>query len=128
MVLLAMNRQRASGRACDGFLAVAWGGAMDEGRIIPPLERQYDSLGAHLAAQRAAGLARCTLSFGAIEAILGRQLPRTARHPRGHRQWWVGLGAGLPHAWYGWQRVGWRVETVDLAAETVTFARTSAAP
>ena len=29
----------------------------------------------------------------------------------------------LPHAWYGWQRVGWRVEAVDRATETVAFAR-----
>jgi hypothetical protein len=27
------------------------------------------------------------------------------------------------HGWYGWRRAGWTVEAVDLAAETVTFAR-----
>jgi len=31
-----------------------------------------------------------------------------------------------PHGWYGWQRVGWTVEAVDLVAETVTFVRTRA--
>lgn len=96
---------------------------MIDARPIPPLERRYGPLGTHLAAHHAAGLARCTLSFGVIEAVLGRPLPRTARHPRWHRQWWRAAGANYPHGWYGWQRGGWTVETVDLAAETVTFAR-----
>jgi hypothetical protein len=100
---------------------------MDEGRIIPPLERRYGALGSHLAAQRGLGLAHCTLSFGAIEMVLGRPLPRTARQPRGYCQWWRGYGAGFPHAWYGWQRAGWTVAAVDLAAETVTFTRTGGA-
>ena len=105
----------------------ARGGAMEEGRIIPPLERHYGALGTHLAAQHAAGVTQRTLSFGAIEMVLGRPLPRTARQPRGYRQWWRGYGAGFPHAWYGWQRAGWTVAAVDLAAETVTFTRTGGA-
>ena len=100
---------------------------MDDARPIPPLERHYGALAAYLAAQRGLGLAQCTLSFGALETVVGRPLPRTARRPRGYRQWWHGYGAGCPHAWYGWQRAGWTVAAVDLAAETVTFARTGGA-
>ena len=70
-----------------------------------------------------------TLPFSALEGeILGRPLPRTARHPRAHRQWWRGTGTGFPHAWYGWQRAGWTVEAIDLEAETVTFQRTGTVP
>jgi hypothetical protein len=88
-----------------------------------PVERLYGLLGAHLAATAAAGETRCTRTFAVLEGILGRPLPATARQLRGHRQWWRGHGAGAPHCWYGWLRLGWRVEAVDLAAETVTFAR-----
>ncbi len=91
-----------------------------------PMERLYGPLADHLAARAEEG--RVALPFATIEgAILARPLPRTARHPRGHRQWWRGTGAGFPHAWYGWQRAGWTVEAIDRAAETVTFTRTGAA-
>jgi hypothetical protein len=99
---------------------------MDDARPIPPLERHYGALATYLAAQRGLGLAQCTLSFDAIETVVGRPLPRTARHPRRYRPWWYGYGAGFPHAWYGWQRAGWTVAAVDLAAETVMFARGNA--
>ncbi|HEY8602339.1 MAG TPA: hypothetical protein VIL85_28210 [Thermomicrobiales bacterium] len=93
--------------------------------MTQPMARIYGALGDHLAARAAAGEGRTTLPLAAIETqILARPLPRTARHPRLHRQWWRGHGAGFPHAWYGWQRAGWTVEAVDLAAGTVTFMRT----
>ena len=96
--------------------------------MATPVERIYGALADHLAARAAAGEGRVLLPFAAIEGdILARPLPRTARHPRGHRQWWRGAGGGFPHAWYGWQRAGWTVEAVDLTAETVTFRRTGAA-
>ena len=62
-----------------------------------------------------------TLPFAVLEgAILGRALPATARAPRGYQQWWY---KDTRHqGWDGWTCVGWRVVTVDLAAETVTFA------
>jgi len=89
---------------------------------LRPIERIYAPLAEHLAARAAAGEWRVTLLFAAIEALTGRPLPATARQPRGHRRWWRGQ-ANTPHAWYGWHRVGWRAEAVDLATETVTFAR-----
>jgi hypothetical protein len=88
------------------------------------LERRYGGLGAHLAACAARGETRVTLTFGAIEAtILGRPLPLSARAPRHYQAWWRANSASYAHGWYGWQRVGWTVAAVDLAAETVTFAR-----
>jgi hypothetical protein len=81
----------------------------------------------HLAARAAAGETRVTLSFAAIEgAILGRPLPASARSRRNHRAWWGSGNTNYPHRWYGWLRAGWQVEAVDLAAETVTFARLGA--
>ena len=92
-----------------------------------PVERYYGGLSTHLAACAGRGAARVTLAFAFLETTLfGRPLPATARHPRGHWQWWRAAGPDYPHGWYGWQRVGRTVEAVDLAAETVTFARTSA--
>ncbi len=90
--------------------------------MLRPIERVYAPLAEQLAARAAAGERRVTLTFAQVEALIGRPLPAPSRAARRHRPWWHGLG-NAPHAWYGWQRVGWRVETVDLAAETVTFAR-----
>jgi len=83
-----------------------------------PLERHYGRLSVYLTARAVLDETRVTLPFAALEAILGRPLPASAWHPRGHRQWWRGHGAGSPH--------GWTVAAVDLTAATVTFMRTSA--
>ena len=90
--------------------------------ILRPIERVYAPLADQLAARRAAGEWRVTLTFARVEALLGRPLPATACAGRHYRAWWGGL-TNAPHAWYGWQRDGWTVEAVDLAAGTVTFAR-----
>ena len=86
-------------------------------------DRHYARLAAYLAAQRVAGVGRVTLPFAALEAtILAHPLPPSARSRKHHRRWWQADGAHI-YAWEGWLSVGWRVEAVDLAAETVTFAR-----
>jgi hypothetical protein len=69
--------------------------------LLRPIARVYAPLADHLAARGAVGERRVT---------------------RGYRPWWRGQ-ASAPHAWYGWLHVGWGVEAVDRAAETVTFAR-----
>ncbi len=90
--------------------------------MLRPIARVYAPLADQLAARWSAGERCATLTFAAIEALIGRPLPATARQPRGHRRWWR-AHASSPHAWHGWLRLGWRVAAVDLAAETVTFAR-----
>ena len=94
-----------------------------EGRRRRPIDRLYGPLGDYLAARAAAGERRVALTFAAIEGLLGRPLPASARAARNYRAWWDGKNAQYPHAWHGWQRHGWQVAAIDLAAETVTFAR-----
>ena len=90
--------------------------------MLRPIARVYAPLAELLVARGVAGGRRATLTFAALEAFLGRPLSATARAPRRYRRWWSSE-PNAPHAWYGWQRVGWTVEAIDLAAETVTFAR-----
>lgn len=87
-----------------------------------PQPTPYARLGHHLAVRSMAGEARATLTFAEIEAISGRPLPASSRRRGGSNDWWRGDG-GQVHAWDGWLRHGWRVAAVDLAGETVTFAR-----
>ena len=85
--------------------------------------RGFLALGAYLEGEAVAGQRRVLLPFATIEAtILRRALPAAARSPGRHRGWWY-AEASAYHAWYGWRSVSWRVETVDLAAEAVTFTR-----
>lgn len=61
-----------------------------------------------------------TLSFAAIEEILGAQLPASAR---AHRSWWSNRSRP-PFAQSGaWMEAGYHVVDVDLAARQVTFSR-----
>ncbi len=85
--------------------------------------RGYVALGAYLRAQETAGQTQVTLTFARIETmLLQRAMPVRARSAGRHRSWWY-AEAGEYHVWYGWPSVGWTVAAVDLAAETVTFAR-----
>lgn len=61
------------------------------------------------------------ISFGDIEAILGFDLPASARL---YRPWWANQrrGGGHSHA-LAWQAAGWRTRDVDLEAETLVFER-----
>lgn len=89
--------------------------------------RAYARLGAYLAA-RPPGETRVMLGFGQVETLLASPLPSAARQKRRLTQstWWRG-NARQAYAWRGWLQVGWHVERVDRAAETVTFARTGEA-
>src|SRR4051794_20845226 len=107
-------------RAGDGQCSAT----ADRGQGLMPGRRvtRYAALGAYLEARAAAGEARVALTLDEIEAtILEWPLPRSARSPHHHKGWW--RGSAEIHAWEGWLRAGWRVETVDLAHEIVTFAR-----
>jgi hypothetical protein len=60
------------------------------------------------------------MSFGELERILGEGLPESARH---HRAWWGNQRTGpRPHA-EAWMAAGWKVDAVNLGAESVSFRR-----
>ena len=64
------------------------------------------------------------VSFSELEAILGFDLPDSARL---YRPWWSNQkhGAGHSHA-LAWGAAGWKTRAVDLEAETLVFERTGA--
>ncbi len=76
----------------------------------------YQPLGAYLARQSGPTL---TLTFGQVEAIIGRSLPHSAS---ARRDWWSN-DAGHSQADYGWLAAGWVVVTVDRGHQTVTFRK-----
>ena len=79
----------------------------------------FSRLGSYLAAQGHAGTGCLTLTFGELEAILGRPLPAVARTGR---RWWTN-NSGSSQADYGWLAAGWQVDTVDRGRQTVTFRK-----
>ncbi len=62
-----------------------------------------------------------TMSFGEIEDLVG-QLPRLARS---RPSWWANTDATAEAQ--AWQEAGWLVQSADLAAAQVTFARNAVA-
>lgn len=74
---------------------------------------KYDPLAEHL--RRSTG--RIELSFADIEAILGAQLPGSARR---HAAWWSNSGGTHVQA-LAWLSVGYRSEQVNLEGERLTF-------
>ncbi len=60
-------------------------------------------------------------TFPKIESIIGQPLPPAARR---YRAWWGNARRGHVQA-SAWLSVGWKVGTVDLSSETVTFERIS---
>ena len=84
---------------------------------------RYQPLADYLAGLPA-GTAHVTLTFAAIEAILGVPLPASA----GVRSWWTGRSERDAHR-RAWRAVGWSVAAVTLrhGVEAVTFTRIDAA-
>lgn len=78
----------------------------------------YAPLGAHLAA--APGIT-VDLSFRAIERIIGRALPASART---HRAWWSNERSGTHSHARAWMTTGWLIDNVDVNAGIVRFRRT----
>jgi len=77
---------------------------------------KYHPLYTHL---RQSGQDELTLSFSAIELLLGERLPDTARSQRG---WWSNRSQGAVQA-VAWMGAGYHVESLDLTAEQVTFRK-----
>ncbi len=59
------------------------------------------------------------LTFCEVEALLGRPLPPSAS---ARRDWWTNHH-GHAQAYYGWRAVGWRIVSVDLERQLVTFRK-----
>ena len=60
------------------------------------------------------------LSFAQIEDLAGKALPVSARK---HRSWWGNDSFHVQSA--AWRAAGWRVFTVNLSRQVVTFIRAS---
>lgn len=58
-----------------------------------------------------------TLTFAAIEAMVGTPLPPSART---QRAWWSNRSRGAVQA-VAWMSAGYHVQTIDLTSEQVTF-------
>ena len=76
----------------------------------------YRALGGYLTRQPGPS---CALSFREIEACLGRPLPPTAGV---RRDWWRNRHVDS-HAYHGWLAAGWRIVSVDLERQLVTFRK-----
>ncbi|MCL4263895.1 MAG: CBS domain-containing protein [Anaerolineae bacterium] len=63
------------------------------------------------------------VSFHELESIIESPFPDTARK---HRAWWANDYTSPHRHSLFWLRAGWKVENVDLTAETVTFKRSDA--
>ena len=85
------------------------------------MARKYDALQDYLASQ-AEDTCQLTMTFTQIDELVG-QLPQTARI---RRTWWANTtdDEREPKAW---QAAGWHVQSVDLEAKAVVFARGSGA-
>ncbi|MEO8114199.1 MAG: hypothetical protein ABI655_07465 [Phenylobacterium sp.] len=64
-------------------------------------------------------------SFAELEEILGFPLPKSARE---REAWWSNETLTDRSQKLAWLNEGWRVETVDQAAELVTFRRVAQPP
>lgn len=82
-----------------------------------PQRSSYAPLSEYLAR---VGVAEVRLDLTAIERILGRSLPASARK---HRAWWSNESAGTHSHARAWLGVGWHVESLDLSAGVVQFRK-----
>jgi hypothetical protein len=59
------------------------------------------------------------LTFGQVEKIISRQLPKSAYR---HREWWSNNPTGHSHA-RSWTAAGWRTKDVDLEKRVLVFSK-----
>lgn len=90
----------------------------------PPADASGDSRG-RLAAladwlqARPGDVEQLPLTFNEIEALIGSDLPASARR---HRSWWANDAEGHSQAQH-WLEAGWRTAQINLTEGRVTFAR-----
>jgi len=77
---------------------------------------KYRPLFDHL---RSSGQDEVMLTFAKIEALLGNNLPDSARS---HRGWWSNRGGGGLQS-QAWMKAGYHVAELDLTQEWVTFRK-----
>ena len=78
---------------------------------------KYDPLAAHLSSLPKDAWHP---SFDEIEAILGFDLPPSARK---HQSWWGNCYRGTHSQAKGWVPAGWETRDIDLREQTVRFER-----
>jgi hypothetical protein len=81
---------------------------------------KYAPLTRHLKAFRTGHVA---MAFGEVEAVLGFDLPKSARR---HRPWWSNEAGGSHAQARAWLNAGFRVSEVDMEAERLVFVRLNA--
>ena len=64
------------------------------------------------------------LTFGQVERIISRPLPKSAYR---YREWWANNPTGHSHA-RSWIAAGWQTEKVDLEGRELVFSRAGAPP
>jgi len=88
--------------------------------VEPPDSRdsRYTPLALYLQSQPI-GQEKVDISFTDIELLIGVQLPMYARR---HRSWWANDTTGHVQS-QRWLEAGWRVSSVNMSGERVTFSR-----
>ena len=87
-------------------------------RWVAAEEGKYGSLFKSLAIRRDY---EWRTTFRELEEILGFDLPASARR---HRPWWGNMENGGEHCHsLAWTAAGWKISSVDMAAETLVFIR-----
>lgn len=81
---------------------------------------KYDPLTRHLKSARAT---RVPMAFDEIEAVLGFDLPKSARK---HRPWWSNEADGTHVQARAWVSAGYQATEVDMAAERLMFVQLNA--
>lgn len=82
---------------------------------MAPYLGKYQKLYSHLCGL---GTREWRATFGEVEAIIGFNLPNSARD---HRAWWANDSS---HTYaHAWLNAGWKTVKVDMAAETLLFRR-----
>jgi hypothetical protein len=81
------------------------------------VSRKYDPLHDYLASQ-AGETQELTMTFSHLDQLV-RGLPQSARS---RQEWWDNTSDARVQV-RAWQQVGWHVQSVDLEAEVVMFAR-----
>ena len=101
--------------AGDAAISTVRRGARRSRRASGPSASSYAAIGTHLSGSSDR---ETTLSFDEIEGIIGRELPASAHR---HRAWWANTDTHSQAL--TWLSAGWKVDTADLDAKTVTFVR-----